>query len=100
MKFGVHLLQAGPRATAPDIFRVATAAEDLGYDSVWLFDHLLAPTQVARPYPGTADGTYDFPPESPFYEAVAVLAALAGVTKRVKLGTRVLVPLYRPPVVL
>lgn len=100
MRFGVHVLQASPRTTLEGLFDVARAAEELGYESVWLFDRLFRPTRLESSYPGTADGSFSFAPEHPNYEAVSLLAALAVATDRVLLGTRVLVPLFRPPVLL
>lgn len=100
MKFGVHIKQSGPGSSAQGLFDVATGAEELGYHAVWLFDHLIGPTEPTTPYPGAADGVYDFDPEFNYYEAVAVLAALAARTHRVILGTRVLVSILRPPALL
>jgi probable F420-dependent oxidoreductase len=100
MEFGLHLPNAGPFANGPDILRVAQAAEELGYHSVWLFDHLFTPTNLESKYPYTADGSYPMLPEFPFYDPVAVMGALAGATQRIKFGTRVLIATYRHPVVL
>lgn len=100
MKFGVHLPQASATVTPAGLLAVAAAAEDAGFDSVWLFDHLIVPTSIDSDYPGTADGRWAFPPDAPYLEAVSVLAALAATTDRITLGTRVLIPLLRPPVLL
>ena len=66
-----------------DIREQAIAAEDLGYDSVWLPDHLLY-------RPGDA-------PTFGFWEAWTFLSAIAAVTRRVQLGTFVLCMGYRNP---
>ena len=100
MEFGLHLPNAGPFANGPDILRVARAAEELGYHSVWLFDHLFTPKNLESKYPYMPDGSYPMLPEFPFYDPVSVMAALAGATERIKFGTRVLIPTYRHPVVL
>src|SRR5438309_10282730 len=100
MEFGLHLPNAGPFANGPDILRTAQVAEDLGYHSVWLFDHLFTPRNLTSKYPYTPDGSYPMLPELPFYDPVSVMAALAGATERIKFGTRVLIPAYRHPVVL
>src|SRR5207248_3795730 len=98
--FGVHLPQAGPTTSPTGLLAVASAAEDAGYHSVWLFDHLIVPTAIGSAYPGTADGRWELAPDAPYLEAVSVLAVLAAATDRISLGTRVLIPLYRPPVLL
>ncbi len=100
MEFGLHLPNAGPFATGPDILRVARTAEALGYHSVWLFDHLFTPTKLESAYPYSPDGSYAMRPEFPFYDPVAVLGAVAGATSTLRFGTRVLIPTYRHPVVL
>src|SRR5437588_11866725 len=98
MEFGLHLPNAGPFANGPDILRVARTAEDLGFHSVWLFDHLFTPTNLESKYPYTPDGSYPMLPDFPFYDPVSVMATLAGATERIKFGTRVLLAAYRQPV--
>jgi probable F420-dependent oxidoreductase len=100
MEFGLHLPNAGPFANGPDILRVARTAEELGFHSVWLFDHLFTPTNLESKYPYSPDGSYAMLPEFPFYDPVSCMAALAGATERIKFGTRVLIATYRHPVVL
>src|SRR5205807_8387953 len=100
MEFGLHLPNAGPFANGPDILRVARTAEELGFQSVWLFDHLFTPTNLESKYPYSPDGSYAMLPEFPFYDPVSCMAALAGATERIKFGTRVLIATYRHPVVL
>jgi probable F420-dependent oxidoreductase len=68
----------------------ARRAEALGYDSLWLSDHLFF--DLAK-YGGgsTRYGVY---------EPIATLAALAGIVRRPRLGTLVLCEALRPPAVL
>jgi probable F420-dependent oxidoreductase len=100
VRLGLHLPQAGPHATGVDILATAVGAERAGFDSVWLFDHLIGPTRLETRYPGNIEGRYDFEAGFPYFEATAVLAALAATTSTIRLGTRVLVSILRPPVVL
>lgn len=100
MKFGVHLPQAGRAASGRAVLDIARQAEELGFDSVWLYDHLFTPAKQSTPYPGSADGVYRFPLDAPYLDCVAVLGALAAATERVTFGTRVMVPLLRNPAVL
>lgn len=62
--------------------RVAQESERLGFDSVWLYDHL---------YP------YNAPLESPCYEIWTTLSALAEATSKIRLGTLVLCNSFRYP---
>src|SRR5437588_5273310 len=68
----------------------ALRAEELGFSSVWLADHLFWDI-----------GRYGAPPgRQEAYDPLVALAALARGTSRVKLGTLVLNALLRPPAVL
>lgn len=100
MKLGVHLPTFGPYASPDSITLLARTAEDLGFHSVWLFDHVLTPVDISTPYPYTAEGRYGVAPHDPYYEAVAVMAFVAGITSRVTIGTGVLLPLLRHPLLL
>jgi alkanesulfonate monooxygenase SsuD/methylene tetrahydromethanopterin reductase-like flavin-dependent oxidoreductase (luciferase family) len=85
MKFGVIVPQ-GWREDLPErdfetAAGVARAADELGFDSVWLYDHLQ-----------TRDGDPDA-----VLECWTTLAALARETKRVRLGQIVTCALYRNP---
>jgi probable F420-dependent oxidoreductase len=68
----------------------ARHAEAVGYDSLWLSDHLFL--DLAK-YGGSAERQGAFEP-------IATLGALAGVVPRVRLGTLVLCEALRPPTVL
>tara|TARA_B100001964_G_C14178930_1_gene575242 strand:+ start:313 stop:1221 length:909 start_codon:yes stop_codon:yes gene_type:complete len=77
---------------------VAQRAEDLGYDHVWVSDHIILPKKVDSFYPYAADGVPTFKPDEPYYEPLAALNFIAGCTQRVRLGTHVLIIPYRNPV--
>ncbi|MGE0821518.1 MAG: LLM class flavin-dependent oxidoreductase [Candidatus Binatia bacterium] len=98
MEFGIHLLGLGRRGTVADYVTAARAAEEFGYHSVWINDHVVIPTQHASAYPYSADGRPSFTPDDHFYDPFVLLAALASATKTIKLGTSVAVIPYRPPI--
>ena len=56
MKLGFALPHQGPVATRENMRRVATEAEQLGYDTLWTNDRLLSPVNAKTPYPGSPDG--------------------------------------------
>jgi probable F420-dependent oxidoreductase len=85
VKFGIALPQYGP-ATGDGLTAAARQAEDLGFDDVWVADHIAVPVGV--PYP-----------PSFLLESLATLAFAAAVTTRVGLGTSVLVLPLRQPVI-
>jgi alkanesulfonate monooxygenase SsuD/methylene tetrahydromethanopterin reductase-like flavin-dependent oxidoreductase (luciferase family) len=91
MKVGVIMPIAEDDATHAtpsyaDIRAIALQAEAAGFDSIWIFDHML----------------FRFPeqPTGGIWEAWTLLVALAEATKRVQLGTLVLCTPFRNPAVL
>ena len=98
MQFGIHLLGLGRRASVEDCMAAAEAAEELGYHSVWINDHVVIPTHFTSRYPYSADGKPSFTADDMFYDPFVLLAALAARTKTIKLGTAVAVIPHRPPI--
>jgi len=88
MKFGVHLPQSGPAASANAVCRIAQHAESVGFADVWVSDHLALPQ--GAPYP----------PSSYILDPIVSLTWAAATTDRIGLGTSVLVLPLRPPVLL
>jgi probable F420-dependent oxidoreductase len=84
VKFGVAL-----GALNPHFHLEATReAERLGFESVWLPEHLVFTRTMSRsPYPGQSHPPV--PPDTPIFDAFAYLAFLAARTERVRLGTHV-----------
>lgn len=90
MQFGVFIPQGwrldlvGVDASDhwPTMTRVAAAAESAGYDSIWVYDHF---------------HTVPVATQEPTYEAWSLMAALAAVTDRVRLGQMCTCNEYRPP---
>ncbi len=88
MRFGVGLPQHGPAASPEALVRMARAAEDLGWDSVWASDHVVIPDPYLDRF------------GAPFYEVFATLGFVGAHTRRITLGTSVLLLAYRHPVML
>lgn len=86
MTAGFHLPQAGPAASGEAMTRAARLAEELGYADVWVSDHLVVPSGA------------QYPPSAYVYEPLTALAWVAAATKRVGLGTTVLVLPMRNPI--
>lgn len=95
--FGCTVPTSGRGADPVALRDVAQAAEALGYDAVWVSDHLVIPARIGSPYPYSADGTFRLGLTAPYLEPLAALAYLAGPTKRIRLGTHVLILPYRNP---
>ncbi len=98
MRVGVFLPPWGAAATPDDFDRTAAAVEELGYDSLWVGDHVVFPLGVRSLYPYDESGRSPFDPRAPLYEPITLLGYLAARTSRVRLGTSVLVLPIRHPV--
>jgi alkanesulfonate monooxygenase SsuD/methylene tetrahydromethanopterin reductase-like flavin-dependent oxidoreductase (luciferase family) len=72
---------------------VAEEAERLGFDSVWVHDHIIMPADVRSKYPYNATGASPFRVDQFIYDPITVMAAIAARTSRVQIGTSVLVVL-------
>jgi probable F420-dependent oxidoreductase len=66
----------------------AEEAERLGYESVWLPEHLVLPVRMSRS-PYGSDEHPPVPPTTPVFDAFTYLGYLAGRTREVRLGTHV-----------
>lgn len=95
MEFGIHLPNSGPLTAAADLVGMARRAEELGFATAWVFDHLFNPAATPR-----GRDSYHNKPDMPYYDALTLLSVVAGATQRIKLGTRVLIPVLRNPVAL
>ena len=83
MNFGVWIPNCRHLAT-PEIIRgTAVQAERLGYDSVWVSDHVVVPHANVVNFGRTV------------FDPLVTLAVVAGATSRVRLGTTVLIVPYR-----
>lgn len=74
----------------------ASAADDSGIDELVVADHVVMGSRTDR-YPF---GTFPYPPDEPWPEPLALLAALAGVTSRSRLATGIVISPLRPAVLL
>ena len=85
MKFGLLLPHFGEHADAQKIINGSNLAESLGFDSVWVRDHLLF-----EPHGEFESANVNF------YDALTTLTAVGAVTERLQLGTGSLIPFRHP----
>ncbi len=88
MKYALYALHRGENAEPERIRACAATAEQAGFESLWVGDHIALPNDA----PDAAD--------EPRFEAISTLAFLAAVTSRIRLGVAVLVLPQRQPVLL
>lgn len=85
IQVGVQLPEVEREVPWPEYREMAITAEAVGFDSIWLGDHLLYRTEDGAAGP---------------WEAWSMLAAIAAVTERVKLGPLVAATAFHNPAML
>jgi probable F420-dependent oxidoreductase len=86
MKLGICLPHYGKAMEPGGMRAFAEAAERLGFDSLWVTDHLIVPKARDMLY------------KERMLDSLSTLSFLAGVTSRIRIGTSVIVLPYRHPV--
>jgi probable F420-dependent oxidoreductase len=93
VKIGVPLFRLRPESMTD----VAVRAEALGFESVWVPEHLVFPVEIRSPYPYTTDGVPPITPDAPHLDPLLLLTHVAARTSRIRLGTNVyILPLRHP----
>jgi probable F420-dependent oxidoreductase len=84
VRFAISLGVLNPTAWVT----VTEEADRLGYDSVWIPEHLVLPVDMGGS-PHEGEEHPPIPPDLPVYDALNFLAFLAARTERIRLGTQV-----------
>ena len=88
---GLFATNMGACATADGSAQIGSLAEELGYDSLWMGEHVVAPSPRVPPSPQD--------PDYPILDPLVALAFMAAVTRRVLLATGIIILPQRNPVV-
>ena len=96
MKYGVFMFATDKAMHIADLAR---AAEERGFESLWVPEHAHIPTERRTPYPLARDGEL---PEmyTRIYDPFVTLGVAAGVTREIKLGTGICLVSQRDPIML
>ena len=99
LKIGFGLPHMGSVATVENIAQAARFAESEGFDSIWVIDRILWPSEPQTPYPPSPDGSW---PEiyQNVIDPISTLTYVAGLTQRIKLATGIIDMLYQNPLIL
>ncbi|MBE7554916.1 MAG: TIGR03619 family F420-dependent LLM class oxidoreductase [Anaerolineales bacterium] len=100
MEIGIRLPGAGAKVSPENIVTAARWAEELGYHSVWVSDHVVLPEKVASFYPYDPQGRWPYPADTPWLDPLLALAWAAAAAPSVKLGTSVMIVPLRHPILL
>jgi probable F420-dependent oxidoreductase len=92
MQFGLFSMNSGPCVDPEVAVRIARLAEDAGFDSLWAGEHVVLPDPRVPPSP--------MDPGDPILDPLVALTFLAAHTRRVLLGTGIIILPQRNPLVL
>ena len=99
MKFGLVPINIG--VAAPEqMITTAQAAEEVGFESVWTFEHVIVPVDYQSKYPYDKTGKMAAAPETPFVDPLIALTAIAAHTKTIRLATGVNIVAQTNPLLL
>ena len=99
IKIGFSLPHMGSLATPENIAYAARFGETEGFDSLWVIDRILWPSEPQTPYPPSPDGSW---PEvyQNVIDPIETLTYVAGITQKIKLATGIIDMLYQNPLIL
>src|SRR4029450_12918403 len=92
MRFGLFGINIGVCAAGRTAAEIAQVAETAGFESVWTGEHVVLPDPQVPPSP--------VPPDTAFLDPAIALTLVAAHTRRVRLGTGIIILPQRNPVLL
>jgi probable F420-dependent oxidoreductase len=98
MKIGLFTPLANPFATPAYLNALGTAAEERGFDSIWVAEHVVLFDEYQSAYPYAADGRIPVAPQSGIIDPFVALGFLASATSSIRLGTGICLVPQRNPV--
>jgi probable F420-dependent oxidoreductase len=98
MKIGLFAPLGNPFSTPEYIDTLGRAAEERGFHSIWVAEHVVLFDQYESEYPYSADGKIPAGGESGIFEPFTSLAFLAACTSTIRLGTGICLVPQRNPV--
>jgi probable F420-dependent oxidoreductase len=99
-RLGVKVPVLGRQPVDPGLREIAAVAEDAGADALWISDHIVITERTDSRYPYSSDGSVAWEPDTDCIESLTACTWLASATKRVSVGTAVLVLPQRDPILL
>jgi len=100
VKFGIMFANTGPFATPEGCTALATAADELGLESIWAVEHVIIPHGYQSKYPYSETGKIPGGEDPDIPDPLIWLSYVAGQTKRIRLATGILIVPQRNPLIL
>src|SRR5215470_14382383 len=98
MKIGLFAPIGNPFGTPEYIHALGTGADERGFHSLWVAEHVVLFDQYASRYPYAADGRIPVGGEAGIIDPFPALSFLAAVTHKIRLGTGICLVPQRNPV--
>ncbi len=98
MKVGLFAPLSNPFATPEYVRALGSAAEERGFHSIWLPEHVVLFDEHRSVYPYSPDGKIPAPSESGIIDPFCGLSFLAAATRTIRLGTGICLVPQRNPV--
>lgn len=98
MDVGLFVPLGNGNANAEVVRAVGREAEDRGFESIWVPEHVVLFDDYASSYPYSPDGKFPGGVDSGLLEPLTALTYLAAVTDRIRLGTGICLVAQRNPV--
>ncbi|OBH82136.1 LLM class F420-dependent oxidoreductase [Mycobacterium sp. E2989] len=100
MRLGLHALGIGAGADRAVIDAVASTADDRGFATLWVGEHVVMVDRPASRYPYSDDGVIAVPAQADWLDPMIALSFAAAASSRIRLATGVLLlPEHNPVVV-
>jgi probable F420-dependent oxidoreductase len=96
MRFGFYLPTRGPLATRRDIKAYLSTAEEVGFSSVAVADHIVVPTAIESTYPYTVKG--NFLSKGDAMEQLSLMAFVAAASETLRIISSVMIVPHRNPI--
>ncbi len=98
-EFGIRVPNSGPLSSKENIVKAAQNSEELGFDTVWLHDHVVWSSEMHRHHisSGATEAITDAQ-EANFFECMTTMSYLAAKTKDIQIGVACLVMPLRNPI--
>lgn len=89
MKIGITPINSATYLDPGFMRSFAQEAEELGYESLWTFDHVIIPENYDSEYPYNSTGKIAIPTDRGFTDSFITLTYIAAATRTLRLGTGV-----------
>ena len=98
MKFGVVIPNVGTLASNETLMEISHTSEQLGFDGIFVNDHVIVPADITSHYPYRSNGVFPISHTDNIFDPIVTLSYLAATTRTIKLGFSVLILPYRQPI--